>query len=477
MLKLERFLACSVCVVLIQFAFSAQAQACTIGVVAGYATVDGRPVLMKVRDGSDNRQQLVYTSGSPYNYIGIRSEGGVVFEGLNEVGVATGNSYVATPGGVAYNSAVQRHVLASYDSLDQIRTYFHSTVNSDTCNSSGCFPFIDAQGHASIFEINRSNWLLEYDSMDTDRQAQGLYGFVVRANEFHERTDGTDDTSITGGRYESGTYNTSGLVGNDTLCARTIIQGNDGANCFEFGRYGPGRALASIARSTTLSVMAIQGVAPDEDPALATMWVILGQSNYGIAVPAWVRVSDIPQCLGSGEMYDRAKSLYEKGAETVTQASVLPAEAHLFAEVEELLTYWREEGVPSVTEMTRVEHRMAEDAYSLLNCLDNIQGDNKAPDVMFNAFPGGLTVDFALIATDLDGTIDDVEWNFGDDLTSTEISPSHAYAELGTYLVSCTVTDDDGVSITDWKYCVVPEPSAVALLALGGLELIRRRRK
>lgn len=695
---------------------------CTVGVANGYVTVDGRPILWKVRDTSDARQQLIYTSGSPYDYIGVRSEGSVIYMGLNEAGIASGNSLVNPSGLPNTNSSTQRYILRNYDSLDQIRDYFQLKVEPYSNSGRGCFPFIDAAGNAIMFELNGPDWWLEYNSMDPDRETQDLLGFVVRANEFHERSDGMDNTSITGGRYESGTYNVSGMVGLDMLCTRTIVQGNDGANDFEFVRYGPGRSLASISRSINRSSIVVHGVAPDEysdylnwqsikniaelnseysdyeakmrfdgleiffvstrpggkggpdiwvstresldvlwslpvsvselnseyddagpclsadgltiyfhsqrpggpgwsniyvasrpdlmspfgAPAnvanissssgecmpylspdgltlyfasdrpggvggwdiwwstrptkesewstpqnlsyvnspyrefspflspydnvlyfestrpgglgdkdiwlssilspeilnvtalnsayedtgfaqsdkpfeaifhsrrpggmggadlyraerpsvLATMWVILGQSNYGIAVPTWVRVSNIPECLSSGDMYDRAKSLYNKGNEATTQASTFPAEAHMFSVVvNTLLPNWRAQGVPSVVDMTRIEHRMANDAYSLLDCLDNYQSDNKAPEVTFNAFPDGLTVDFELMANDPDGTIDYIEWNFGDNQNSIEVSPSHTYAEPGTYLVSCTITDDDGVSITDWRYYVVP---------------------
>ena len=54
--------------------------------------------------------------------------------------------------------------------------------------------------------------------------------------------------------------------------------------------------------------------------------------------------------------------------------------------------------------------------------------------------------------TGTDGKIVSIEWDFGDDQFSKKRWPSHTYAKPGTYLVSCTVTDDDGVTITDWKY-------------------------
>lgn len=442
--------------VLVQLIIPVRADECTIGIANGYVAIDGRPILWKVRDTSDARQQLIYTSGSPYDYIGVRSEGGGIYMGLNEAGVATGNSLVTFSPEPAYNSSFQRYILENYESIDEIRNYVEQAIDANTCNASGCFPFIDSDGNAIMFEVNRSNWWLEYDSMDADREPQGLFGFVVRANEFHQRSDGTDDIGI-GGRYESGTYNVLGLVGIDQLSAKTIIQGNDGANDFEFVRYGPGRTLASISRSINRSSIVVHGVAPDEDPALATMWVILGQSNYGIAVPTWAGVSDIPLCLSSGDMYDRTKSLYNKANEATTQTSTFPVEAHMFDAVNHtFLPHWRTEGVPSVAEMTRIERQMANDAYSLLDCLDNRQSDNKAPEVTFNAFPDGLTVDFELMANDSDGTIVGTEWNFGDDQNSTEVSPSHTYPGPGTYLVSCTVTDDDGVSVTNWRYYDVP---------------------
>ncbi len=442
------------------FVLPIQVDACTIGVANGFVTMDNRPILWRSHDGEEgSSHHLEYVSASPYSYLTVYTS--YPFMGLNEAGVASVNSYVA-PCNSCDNSTIQTHVMENFDSLDEIRDYIQSSVDAGTCNATGCFPFIDANGNASLFEISYSDWFLEYNPMDPDRIAQDLYGFVIRANEFHNHSDGTDNTSITG-RYQTGTYNTSGLVNINGLSVSTIIQGDNGSNGFEFLRYGPGRPLDAISRPITSHATVTQGVAPGEDPALTTMWVILGQSNYGIAVPAWVKVSNIPSCLANGDMYNRARSLYNKGNEATTQASTFPVEAHILNIVNnELLPHWRTNGVPSVAEMTRIEHQMANDAYSLLNCLDNTQSNNKAPQITLDAYPDGLTLYFELTASDADGTIDSVEWDFGDDQNSTQAYPTHTYDQEGTYLVSCTVTDDDGVSITDWEYYVVPSTATVA---------------
>jgi hypothetical protein len=211
--------------------------------------------------------------------------------------------------------------------------------------------------------------------------------------------------------------------------------------------------METIARDTTRSAVVVHGVLPDEDPALATMWVLLGQTNYSIAVPTWARVAKVPECLRSGLMYDRAKSLWAKGQEEIIQASVFPLETHLFDVVTEtLLPHWRASGAPTVAEMTRIEARMADDAYSLLDCLDNRQNDNQPPMLSFDASIDGLTLTFSATADDPDGVEVATIWNFGDDHYSADPAPLHVYDEPGTYLVSCTAIDDCGVRVTDWRY-------------------------
>ncbi len=178
-------------------------EGCTIGLANGDVTVDGRPIMWKVRDITAARQQLVHVSSTPNDYIGVRSQDGEVAMGLNEAGVAGGNPFVYTPGITAPNKTLLNYILKTHDNLNDIRDYIHASVESSS-DFSGCFPFIDANDNASMFEVNRSNWVLEYDSMAPDREAQGLLGFVVRANEFHQQTNGTDDIDILG-RYYSGT--------------------------------------------------------------------------------------------------------------------------------------------------------------------------------------------------------------------------------------------------------------------------------
>jgi len=446
---------------------------CTIGVADGSVTPDGRPLLWKVRDiGQEaTRQQLVYISGSPYNQIGVCTEGEGIYMGLNEAAVASGNSLVKLTSASAPNSSVQSYILRSFGTVDEVSDYFWSGKQAGACTASGCFPFIDALGNATILEVNRSVQIWEYDSLDPDREDQGLYGFVVRANEFHMRTDGRDNTSI-GGRYACGVHNVLGLIAGGGLTVAGLIQGaGDSRDYHEFLRYGPGRELETISRPTTQSAVVVHGVLPDEDPALATMWVLLGQTNYSIAVPTWARVAKVPECLRSGLMYDRARSLWAKGEEQTTQASVFPLEAHLLYMVTEiLLPHWRASGVPTVEEMTRIEARMADDAYNLLDCLDNRRNDNQAPTVSLEASTDGLTLTFSAAADDPDGTVVATIWDFGDDCYSADPAGLHVYREPGIYLVSCTVTDDCGVSVTDWRHCEIRVGTDLVDVTEPGLE-------
>lgn len=434
--------------------FSMTVDACTIGIANGLVTMDGRPLAWKVRDTGNVRQQLVYTSASPYSYIGVRSEGGQCTTGLNTAGLSIGDSLVGT----SAKSPTQLYLLTNYNRVEQIRNFYQGQEDAGELAEASCFPHLDAAGNASMFEVGSTSMsFYEYNTLDPDRTAQDLYGFVVRANEFHARSDGTDNTGI-GGRYEAGTYNISGLVGLNMLSVRTIFQGNEGPNSgYEYARYAH-RDLSDISRDSTGDVMVFHGVLPGEDPALTTMWLIIGQSSYGIAVPAWARVSDIPHCLGSGDMYTLVRSLYNKGNEATVQACTYPVESHHFDEIiGELLPHWRVHGIPSIADMTRIENRIANDAYSLLECLDVRQNNNRAPSVVLTDVSRGRTANFTADTNDPDGNVVSIAWNFGDQHISSESSAWHTYAAAGTYLVSCTATDDDGVSITDWKYCVIEE--------------------
>ncbi|MBN1280014.1 MAG: PKD domain-containing protein [Candidatus Thermoplasmatota archaeon] len=78
-----------------------------------------------------------------------------------------------------------------------------------------------------------------------------------------------------------------------------------------------------------------------------------------------------------------------------------------------------------------------------------VEEANKAPVASFTYTPiGNIYVDteisFSDTSTDEDGTVASWAWTFGDDTTSTEQNPTHAYTTVGEYAVSLIVTDNDG---------------------------------
>ncbi len=56
----------------------------------------------------------------------------------------------------------------------------------------------------------------------------------------------------------------------------------------------------------------------------------------------------------------------------------------------------------------------------------------------------GMPIDFTDLSSDEDGELVSWAWAFGDGTTSADQHPTHAYATLGDFLVTLTVTDSDG---------------------------------
>ena len=73
-----------------------------------------------------------------------------------------------------------------------------------------------------------------------------------------------------------------------------------------------------------------------------------------------------------------------------------------------------------------------------------------------------LSVEFdASSSFDNDGNIVDYAWDFGDGNTTTGITTSHIFEEVGTYTVTLTVTDNEGLmDITQEIFEVLPPPIA-----------------
>jgi pimeloyl-ACP methyl ester carboxylesterase len=84
-----------------------------------------------------------------------------------------------------------------------------------------------------------------------------------------------------------------------------------------------------------------------------------------------------------------------------------------------------------------------------------VQKANQPPSASFTYNKVGLGVDFSSNSSDVDGTIVSYAWSFGDGSTSTAANPSHYYSSDGTYPVTLTVTDDDGVTASTTNYVSV----------------------
>ena len=81
--------------------------------------------------------------------------------------------------------------------------------------------------------------------------------------------------------------------------------------------------------------------------------------------------------------------------------------------------------------------------------VQNVSLTDQPPIAAFTATPSYLVGSFdATGSTDPDGTIASYAWNFGDTTTGSGATTQHTYSAAGTYVVSLTVTDNQGATTT-----------------------------
>ncbi len=98
-----------------------------------------------------------------------------------------------------------------------------------------------------------------------------------------------------------------------------------------------------------------------------------------------------------------------------------------------------------------------------------VTAPNQAPVAAFTSVPTNLSVAFdGSTSADPDGTVASYAWTFGDGSTSTLAKPTHVYAAAGSYTVTLTVTDNQGLASAPVSHVVTvtaPNQAPVAVFS------------
>lgn len=288
---------------------------CTIAVIGGSVTGDGRPMIWKNRDVFDHDQRFIYYAS--YERDGIwtipfigncyRSDTTRIYMGANDCGFAIMNSD-------SYNlsdslargvddGTLMRLALETCITLADFERLLDSTDISGRydCWNFGC---LDWTGAAAMYECaNNAHWKFNADD------PQNLTpGYIVRAN-----------YSIMGGSIRSGEdrYNRAVTLIDLQLEIRQLDAAfvlqyltRDLGNVFDdpyplpYNRSqvnGPPGYIynlgCTISNRGTSSAVVVRGVREGEDASLTTIFAMLGSPILSLAFPLWSSSGSVPGCL------------------------------------------------------------------------------------------------------------------------------------------------------------------------------------
>lgn len=373
------------------------AEECTIAVLTGAATPDGRPILWKNRDAAYINNEVVYFTDGIYRYVALINAGdpGNAWIGVNERGFAILNalSYNLPDnfnGGIT-NGILMKQALQTCATVKDFKDLMIQTNGTGRENPAN-LAVIDALGGAEIYEAGN----FTFTRFDVTNPQVAPMGFLVRTNFSVSADSSTSDTW----RYNRCRRLVKDAVGDSLADLKFLLQkvARDlhavdlNPDPLPYEGTPPGWPQATgyvntsntINRRTTVAGGAIHGVLRGEDPLLSTFYAVLGQPVVAIPVPVWVAGGPTPAELDGPSTapfcdvaIDRSRAIYDYMYSSsllntydlvnATRSGYLTQceriERWLFPEVERTVDAWRSGGVDP-DQVASYEHRISADAYA-----------------------------------------------------------------------------------------------------------------
>jgi hypothetical protein len=292
--------------------------ACTIAVISGKATRNGRPLLWKNRDTHALNNKIMIFHDGKYPYVGLVNSGDKtgksIWIGYNSKGFAIMNSVSYNLNGDSIKDAggegrFMKKALQTCATVADFEKLLHSLPMPTRMESN--YGVIDAQGGAAIFEVG--NFVI--NKLDANDPKIAPEGYILHTN-----------YSFTG-RYGDGAgfiryLNTQPVfeqaVRNGGLSPKIILQkaarnlkhsltGVDLRDYATLPANHPKMVWFKdfVPRITSASSCVVEGVRPGDDPAFTTMWTVLGWPLASVAVPVFLtKKGGLPEIL----QYDKKRN-------------------------------------------------------------------------------------------------------------------------------------------------------------------------
>ncbi len=358
--------------------------ACTVAVVSGKCTKDGRPLLWKHRDTDHLRNIVWHFNGPKHSFIGIVDADDMdktqVWVGTNSAGFAIMNS-------ASYNlilkdtirlkdqeGVVMKRALGQCATLADFEQLLRDL--SKPLGVEANFGVIDAQGGAAFYEVDN----FSFRKLDVNDPVIAPLGYLVHTNfsftgdpergAGHIRFATAQDLFFAA--EEQGRLDEQFILQEASRC---LVHSLTKTNLWEMmppdGRKPQFVYFEDyIPRNSTAASVVIQGVKKGEPVDLVTMWTILGSPLTSIAMPLWLSAGPelprivLPDKSGNAPLCNAAMQLKERlfplkrsyGSRYMNLSALIneestgilqrlrPLEDRIFREAQAKLAIWRTGG-------------------------------------------------------------------------------------------------------------------------------------